>query len=69
MASLDRIAAVVVAGIGAATAVAGRWPYHSGGVRLQSCTPRVSAPSTSTFVPVMKLAAGLLRNSTALATS
>ena len=35
----------------------------------QNCTPRVNAPSTTRLVPVMKLAAELLRNTTALAIS
>ena len=35
----------------------------------QSCTPRVSAPSTTRLVPVTKLAAGLARNTAALAIS
>ena len=35
----------------------------------QSWTPRVNAPSTTRFVPVMKLAAGLARNTAALAIS
>ena len=35
----------------------------------QNCTPRVSAPSTSRLVPVMKLAAGLTRNAAARAIS
>ena len=37
--------------------------------RRQNCTPRVSAPSTTRFVPVTKLAAGLTRKATALAIS
>src|SRR5664279_2621108 len=35
----------------------------------QNCTPRVKAPSTTRFVPVMKLAARLARNTTAFAIS
>ena len=35
----------------------------------QNCTPRVSAPSTTRLVPVMKLAAGLARNTAARAIS
>jgi hypothetical protein len=35
----------------------------------QNCTPRVSAPSTTRFVPVMKLAAGLARKTTPRAIS
>ena len=34
-----------------------------------SCTPLVSAPSTTRLVPVMKLAAGLARKAAALAIS
>src|SRR5690606_804717 len=44
-------------------------PTRTPDPRRQSCTPRVSAPSTTRLVPVMKLAAGLARNATALATS
>ena len=43
------------------------WPRF--GATRQNCTPRVSAPSTTRLVPVMKLAAELLRNTTALAIS
>lgn len=35
----------------------------------QYCTPRVNAPSTTKWVPVMKLAAGLARNTAAFAIS
>src|SRR3954451_4793297 len=35
----------------------------------QNCTPRVRAPSTTRFVPVMKLAARLARNTAARAIS
>ena len=43
------------------------WPAQS--QPSQSCTPRVSAPSTTRLVPVTKLAAGLARKTAALAIS
>jgi len=39
------------------------------GLAAQSWTPRVKAPSTTRLVPLMKLAAGLARNTAALAIS
>src|ERR1700722_3589326 len=44
-------------------------PPVSDGAVNQNCTPLVSAPSTTRFVPVIKLAAGLARNTTARAIS
>src|SRR5512143_1922164 len=43
-------------------------PYHSSG-NGQNCTRCVRQPSQIRFVPVMKLARGLAKNTTAFATS
>ena len=54
---------------GARPRAPGRRDAAPPGASPQYCTPRVSAPSTTRFVPVMKLAAGLARNATAFAIS
>src|ERR1700761_7542217 len=54
------------------TGLANAWAvadWRQTGHLCQNCTPRVSAPSTTRLVPVMKLAAGLARNTTARAIS